>query len=129
MKTPTDLDVLRTAPPGHLAAVAETRRLPLAGVPNGATSNVALEELARRLFHAPSVLEALRGLSQGQWAILRELARCGGQAPSLVLRFYLLAAGMLPGAGRAPDAQTRLFELTLGRLLALGLLFWGRLDV
>ncbi len=128
MKTPTDLELLRAAPPGHLAAVAETRRLPLAGAPNGATGPAALEELARRLFHAPSVLEALRGLSQGQWAILRELARCGGQAHSSDLRFYLLAAGMLPGAGRAPDAQTRLFELTLGRLLALGLLFWGRLD-
>jgi hypothetical protein len=129
MKMPTDLELLRAAPPGHLAAVAEARRLPLAGGAASATGPAALEELARRLFHPPSVLEALRMLSQGQWAILRELARCGGQAHSSDLRLYLLVAGALPGAGRAPDAQTRLYELSLGRLLALGLLFWGRLDV
>ncbi len=128
MKTPTDLELLRAAPPGHLAAVAEARRLPLAGGAGSATGP-ALEELARRLFHPPSVLEALRMLSQGQWAILRELARCGGQAHSSDLRLYLLAAGALPGAGRAPDAQANLYELALGRLLKLGLLFWGRLDV
>src|SRR5215471_3072888 len=127
MKTPTDLELLRAAPPGHLAAVAEARRLPLAGgTRNG--SGAALEELAQRLFHAPSVREALRGLSQGPWAVLQELARCGGQAHSSDLRLYLLAAGALPGAGRAPDAQSRLYEFTLGRLLTLGLIFWGRMD-
>jgi hypothetical protein len=129
MKMPTDLELLRAAPPGHLAAVAEARRLPLAGGAESAADPAALEELARRLFYPPSVQEALRLLSQGQWAILRELARCGGQAHSSDLRLYLLVAGLLPGTGRAPDAQTRLFELSLGRLLALGLLFWGRLDV
>lgn len=128
MKMPTDLELLRAAPPGHLAAVAEARRLPLAGGA-GSASSPALEEVARRLFHPLSVLEALRMLSQGQWAILRELARCGGQAHSSDLRLYLLAAGALPGAGRAPDAQAKLYELALGRLLGLGLLFWGRLDV
>ena len=77
MKTPTDLELLRAAPPGHLAAVAEARRLPLAGGVGNGSNQAALEEMARRLFHAPSLREALRGLSAGQWAIMRELARCG----------------------------------------------------
>src|SRR5579883_3376634 len=127
MKPLTDLELLRAAPPSHLHAIAEARRLTLPG--SATAGGPALEELARRLFHEPSLREALRGLSSAQWAILRELARSGGQAPNFDLRAYLLAAGLVPGGGRAPDAQIRLYELALSRLLTLGLVFWGRLDL
>jgi hypothetical protein len=60
---------------------------------------------------------------------LRELGRCGGQAPNFDLRAYLIAAGLVPGSGRAPDEQITLYELALARLLVLGLVFWGRLDM
>jgi hypothetical protein len=128
MKALSDLELLRAAPPGHLRAIAETRRLALPDAPGDAGAP-ALEEIARRLFHEPSLREALRGLSQPQWAILRELARCGGQAPNVDLRAYLIVAGFIPGSGRAPDAQVSLYELALSRLLGLGLVFWGRLDM
>ncbi len=127
MKPLTDLELLRAAPPSHLHAIAEARRLTLPG--SATAGGPALEELARRLFYEPSLREALRGLSSAQWAILRELARSGGQAPNFDLRAYLLAAGLVPGGGRAPDAQIRLYELALSRLLTLGLVFWGRLDL
>ncbi len=126
MKPLTDLELLRGAPPGHVRAVAETRRLTL---PGAAAGSLDLEDAARRLFHEPSLREALRGLSQPQWAILRELERCGGQAPNFDLRDYLIAAGLIPGSGRAPEARARLYELALSRLLGLGLVFWGRLDM
>ncbi len=128
MKPLTDLELLRGAPPGHLRDIAETRRLVFPGSPAGAGS-LDLEDMARRLFAEPSLREALRGLSQPQWAILRELARCGGQASNFDLRAYVIAAGWIPGSGRAPDAQTSLYELALSRLLSLGLVFWGRLDM
>src|SRR5579885_3481489 len=126
MKPLTDLELLRAVPPSHIHAIAEARRLTL---PGSTAGEPALEELARRLFHEPSLREALRGLSPAQWAILRELARSGGQAPNFDLRAYLLAAGLVPGGGRAPNAQIRLYELALSRLLILGLVFWGRLDL
>ncbi len=129
MKPLTDLELLRAAPPGHLRDIAETRRLTLPGAAAGNAGGLNLEEVARRLFHEPALREALRGLSQPQWAILRGLARCGGQAPSFDLRDYLLAAGFIPGSGRAPDAQTSLYDLALSRLLRLGLVFWARLDM
>jgi hypothetical protein len=129
MKPLTDLELLRAVPPAHLRNIAEARRLALPDASSGSTGSLALEEMARRLFHEPSLREALRGLSQPQWAILRELARCGGQAPNFDLRAYLIAAGLIPGSGRAPDAQASLYELALSRLLALGLIFWGRLDM
>jgi hypothetical protein len=126
MKLLTDLELLRGVPPGHLRDIAETRRLTLPGP--ASTDSLDLEEIARRLFAEASLREALRGLSQPQWAIMRELARCGGQAPNFDLRAYLIAAGLIPGSGRAPDAQINLYELALHRLLVLGLVFWGRLD-
>jgi len=129
MRLPTDLELLRAAPLGHLRAIAETRRLSVAGGALSSAGAPPLEELALRLFHEPSLREALRGLSSPQWAILRELARCGGQAPNLDLRAYLIAAGWIPGSGRAPDAQSSLYDLALGRLLGLGLVFWGRIDL
>ncbi len=126
MKPLTDLELLRGVPSGHLRDIAEMRRLTLPGP--ASAGSLDLEEIARRFFHEPSLREALRGLSQPQWAILRELARCGGQAPNFDLRAYLIAAGWIPGSGRAPDAQINLYELALNRLLGLGLVFWGRLD-
>ena len=129
MKPLTDLELLRAAPPHHLRDVAETRRLVWPGAGSAGADAPDLEDLAQRLFHEPSLREALRGLSQPQWAILRELARCGGQAPNFDLRAYLIAAGLIPGSGRAPDAQTSLYDLALGRLVGLGLVFWGRMDM
>jgi hypothetical protein len=127
MKPLTDLELLRAAPPGHVRDVVEARRLALPGV--GTVGALDLDDLARRLFQEPSLREALRGLSQPQWAILRELARNGGQGTNGDLRVYLIAAGLVPGSGRAPDAQTSLYDLALSRLLGLGLVFWGRMDV
>ncbi len=129
MRPPTDLELLRAAPLGHLRAIAETRRLSLASGALAGAGTPNLEELAQRLFYEPSLREALRELSSPQRAILRELARCGGQAPNFDLRAYLIAAGWIPGSGRAPDAQISLYDLALGRLLGLGLVFWGRLDL
>ncbi len=128
MKRWTDLELLRAAPPGHLYAIAETRRVSLPGAQLPGARNVSLEAIAQRLFHEPSLREALRGLNPAQWAILRELMRCGGQAPNYELRAYLIAAGLLPGRGRVPDAQLALYELALGQLLKVGLVFWGRVD-
>ena len=128
MKPLTDLELLRGAPLGHLRAIAEARRLPPAAAPAVSAGSLVLEEMARRLFHEPALREALRGLSPPQWAILRELARCGGQASSYDLRAYVIVAGLIPDSGRVPDAQIRLYELVLGQLLGLGLVFWGRLD-
>ncbi|HEY7356286.1 MAG TPA: hypothetical protein VH590_07460, partial [Ktedonobacterales bacterium] len=129
MKPLTDLELLRAAPPGHLRDIAETRRLALPDAAAAGAGDLNLEEVARRLFHEPALREALRGLSRPQWAILRELARCGGQAPSFDLRDYLIPAGCIPGSGRAPDAQVSLYDLALSRLLRLGLVFWTRLDM
>ncbi|HEY7347317.1 MAG TPA: helicase-associated domain-containing protein [Ktedonobacterales bacterium] len=128
MRLFTDLELLRAAPPGHLRAIAETRRLSLPGGAAARAGGPDLEEIARRLFHAPSLREALRGLGPPQRAILREMARCGGQAPNYDLRAYLIAAGLIPGSGRAPEARASLYELAVGRLLGSGLVFWGRLD-
>lgn len=127
MKPLTDFELLRGAPPSHLRNIVETRRLALPGV--SAAGGLDLEEIARRLFYAPSLSEALRGLSTPQWAILRELARCGGQTPNFDLRDYLIVVGLIPGSGRAPEARVSLYELALDRLLGLGLVFWGRLDM
>jgi hypothetical protein len=129
MKPLTELELLRAAPLGHLRDIAETRRLTLPDAAAAGAGDLNLEEVARRLFHEPALREALRGLSQPQWAILRELARCGSQAPSFDLRDYLIAVGHIPGSGRAPDAQTGLYDLALSRLLRLGLVFWARLDM
>lgn len=127
MRALTDLELLRAAPPGHVRNIAEARRLALPG--SSAAGGLDLEEAARQLFQAPSLREALRRLSQPQWAILRELARCGGQASNYDLRAYLIASGLIPGSGRAPEARGSLYELALGRLLGAGLVFWGRLDM
>ena len=124
----TDLELLRGAPPGHLYAIAEARRISLPGGRPPSAQGVPLEEIAARLFYEPSLREALRGLPPHGWAILREMQRCGGLAPSYELRAYLIAAGMIPINPRSSDTQVALYEQTLGQLLRLGLIFWGRVD-
>lgn len=128
MKSLTDLELLRGAPPGHLYAIAEARRVSLPVVRPPPVQAVPLEEIAARLFYEPSLREALRGLSPHEWAILRELRRCAGQAPSYELRAYLIAAGMIASNSRASDTQVALYEQALSQLLRLGLVFWGRVD-
>ncbi len=125
----SDLELLRSAPPTHLYAIAEARRLSLPGARPVSAAGLPLEEIAQRLFHEPSLREALRGLEAGEWIILRELARCGGQAPSYELRAYLLSAGVIRSSGRSPEAQVALYEQMLAQLLRLGLVFWGRVDM
>jgi hypothetical protein len=125
----TDLDLLRGAPPAHLYAIAEARRLRLPGARPASAADLPLEEIARRLFHEPSLRESLRALEASEWAILRELARCGGQAPSYELRGYLLSAGVIRGSGHSPEAQVALYEHLLAQVLRLGLVFWGRVDM
>jgi hypothetical protein len=124
----TDLELLRGAPPGHLYAIAEARRISLPGGRPPSAQRVPLEEIAARLFYGPSLRETLRGLPPHDWAILREVQRCGGQAPSYELRAYLITAGMIPSNTRTSDTQAALYEQALGQLLRLGLLFWGRVD-
>ena len=128
MKPLTDLELLRGAPPGHLYAIAEARRISLPGARPPSAQPGQLEAIAARLFYDPSLQEALRGLSSSEWAILREMRRCGGQAPSYELRAYLIAAGMIPSSARTSDTQVALYEQALGQLLRLGLIFWGRVD-
>ena len=128
MKSLTDLELLRGVPPGHLYAIAEARRIPLPGARPASAQAVPLEEIAARLFHEPSLREALRGLPSSGWPILREMQRCGGHAPSYELRAYLIAAGMIPHNARTSDTPVALYEQALSQLLRLGLIFWGRVD-
>lgn len=150
----SDLDLLQTVPYDHLQAVMKTRRvlMPLKTQtnnfpPNATTSSTPMVattlEIAQRIFNPASLSEALRGLSEVEALIMRELAACGGRANSRDLALYLTSAGLLGSTKRAeaptpskssqgpslqyPPAHPHgVCEQSLHRLLMLGLLFWGK---
>ena len=174
-----DLDLLQTVPSYHLQSLAKARRqLPSTkeqhvGTPtatttntptntptNGATSGTAsnssvssatptIIEVARSLFKPAVIRDAIKGLNDTEWAILRELVACGGRANSRDLALYLSRSGdpiwSSPVVGRSAGGSTGhvpdneqgqmlyplphphgIFEQSLRHLLLLGLLFWGK---
>src|SRR6266436_583447 len=106
-------------------------------------------ELVNHLFNPRTIAIELQELGEFETAILRELVECGGRANSRDLAFYLTCAGLLTPSKKAgpvvfdplhtslpnmplqppqyPPAHAHgVFEMALRRLLALGLVFWGR---
>src|SRR5579883_1407702 len=121
------------------------------GAPDPASLD--LEEAAAYIFEPRACREVLRALDAAEACVLRELVSCGGRANSRDLALYLSSEGS-PFAAHAHEKSGSLvahtaspltpgrpaggsslyptphphgaFELTLHRLLLLGLLFWGK---
>ena len=157
----TDLSLLQTVPPYHLQALVKTRRLPYSlkglhinDLPD--PSSMTITDIAQFLFDPPSCSDALRGLSEMERSILRELVACGGRANSRDLALYFSYLDVShdnapeldrksPSIGNYPEVPSitlphhqvvppryptphphGVFEQALHRLLLLGLVFWGK---
>ena len=151
----SDLYLLQHVPQYHLQAVSKARHILLPSAATGPVSSAdpSPVELGERLFDPAACREVIRGLDEADFTILQELTSCGGRANSRDLALYLSSAGIL-SAGKArqdgiapiahggPSTSTDparihapqypaphphgAYEQAVHRLLALGLLFWGR---
>src|SRR5258708_37117391 len=87
----SDLYLLQTVPPYHLQALVKARHLAYSfkgqniNAPSDSARTTA--EIARLLFDASSCRDAIRGLSEIEQLILRELVACGGPADHRDLGF------------------------------------------
>src|SRR5258707_12285274 len=80
----SDLYLLQTVPPYHLQALVKARHLAYSfkgqniNAPSDSARTTA--EIARLLLDASSCRDAIRGLSEIEQLILRELVACGARA-------------------------------------------------
>jgi Helicase conserved C-terminal domain len=129
----SDLYLLQHVPPYHLQALGRARHIPMPAAAQGAAGmgESSLTELGEQLFDPAACREVIRGLEQADLAILQELTSCGGRANSRDLALYLSGASFTdPAHLRAPQYPPPhphgAFEQAVHRLIALGLLFWGK---
>src|SRR5258708_33412716 len=109
----SDLYLLQTVPPYHLQALVKARHLAYSfkgqniNAPSDSARTTA--EIARLLFDASSCRDAIRGLSEIEQLILRELVACGGRAnnPDLALYFCLLDTPLNRGKGHTSSATIK----------------------
>src|SRR5258708_30753460 len=106
----SDLYLLQTVPPYHLQALVKARHLAYSfkgqniNAPSDSARTTA--EIARLLFDASSCRDAIRGLSEIEQLILRELVACGGRPNPrhLALHFSLVATPPQPEQERTSPA-------------------------
>jgi hypothetical protein len=140
----SDLDLLQTIPAYHLQSLIKARRLPLSskdlGLSSAIASPSAIAEIAQHLFLPSSIQEAIRGLSDVELLLLRELVSCGGRANSRDLALYFSRRGLFSPVKASELLITAeqssslypiphphgAFEQSLHRLLTEGLVFWGK---
>ncbi len=155
----SDLYLLQSVPPYHLQALVKARRLPYSfkaqqSMTGTDPSSMTIMEVGQLLFDPTSCRDAIRGLTEMERSILRELVACGGRANSRDLALYLsrvnpplddthkpnpegtstskaaVALSSTHNQSMPPKYPTPhphgVYEQALHRLLLLGLLFWGK---
>jgi hypothetical protein len=156
-----DLSLLQAVPPYHLQAIIKARRLPVSVHGQYINkqidpSSMTFSEIAQYLFDPASCTDTLRGLTEMEKSILRELIACGGRANSRDLALYFSCLQVPLDDASEPEREYittavsfkessksqphhhivalqyptphphGFFEQAVHRLLLLGLLFWGK---
>jgi Helicase conserved C-terminal domain len=121
---------------------------------SSSNSNRIMQDIAEHLFETSAIADVLENLGEFEMRLLKDLIACGGHANSRDLALYLQSAGrsggeidvqvtyheyvttelvpkVSPGTPqvqpRYPEAHPHgVFEQAVHRLLALGLIFWGK---